>query len=290
MKYLRTICINFLAALIVAAPCLAAVVTAATVPATRATGNTITATIWNSDVLGLYTYLNNNIVPVLNTLTTKGDIYVYTGSAIARQGVGSNGNVLTADSAQTNGIKWAALADTASLTTKGDLLGYSSAPIRIPVGSNGNVLIADSTVSAGIKWGTPTTSIPKGAINAWSPAAAGTNTIPTGWLLCDGTNSTPNLIGRFIIGTRPSGSTATASSGGYGVETVDSNGTGITTHSHTVGQLQATSTPSATTTVQSGTGANVGTDTHYHTITVGGTSTTVSHEPADYALVYIIKQ
>lgn len=41
-------------------------------------------------------------------LTTKGDLYVATASAtIARQGVGSNGQVLTADSAQTNGLKWA---------------------------------------------------------------------------------------------------------------------------------------------------------------------------------------
>lgn len=43
-----------------------------------------------------------------STLTTKGDIYVATASdTVARQGVGTNGHVLTADSAQTNGIKYA---------------------------------------------------------------------------------------------------------------------------------------------------------------------------------------
>lgn len=42
-----------------------------------------------------------------STLTTKGDLYVATASAtVARQGVGSDGDVLTVDSAQTNGIKW----------------------------------------------------------------------------------------------------------------------------------------------------------------------------------------
>lgn len=46
-----------------------------------------------------------------STLTTKGDIYVATASAtVARQAVGSNDQVLTADSTQTNGIKWASVS------------------------------------------------------------------------------------------------------------------------------------------------------------------------------------
>lgn len=40
-------------------------------------------------------------------LTTKGDVYVY-GSADARLPVGTNGQVLTADSTQALGVKWAA--------------------------------------------------------------------------------------------------------------------------------------------------------------------------------------
>lgn len=39
------------------------------------------------------------------------------------------------------------------------------------------------------------TRLPKGLISMWS----GTN-IPEGWALCDGTNDTPNLAGRFIVG------------------------------------------------------------------------------------------
>lgn len=39
--------------------------------------------------------------------------------------------------------------------------------------------------------------LPVGVINMWSGAIAN---IPSGWVLCDGTNGTPNLKGRFIVG------------------------------------------------------------------------------------------
>ena len=39
--------------------------------------------------------------------------------------------------------------------------------------------------------------VPSGFIGMWSGSAS---TIPTGWALCDGTNGTPNLTDRFVLG------------------------------------------------------------------------------------------
>jgi hypothetical protein len=52
--------------------------------------------------------VEGGIQPTL--LTTKGDIIVATGNAtLVRQGVGANGTVLTANSAQADGVEWATL-------------------------------------------------------------------------------------------------------------------------------------------------------------------------------------
>lgn len=42
-----------------------------------------------------------------------------------------------------------------SLTTKGDVQGFSSHPARIPVGTDGDVLTADSGAALGVSWQTP---------------------------------------------------------------------------------------------------------------------------------------
>jgi hypothetical protein len=62
---------------------------------------------YHNMTVGRIPSVEGGIQPTL--LTTKGDIIVATGDAtLVRQGVGTNGQVLTADSAQADGVKWAA--------------------------------------------------------------------------------------------------------------------------------------------------------------------------------------
>lgn len=86
-------------------------------------------------------------------LTTKGDVWGYS-TTDARIPIGADAFVLTADSTQPLGLKWAAQAAglTSPLTTKGDLWGWSTTNARLPVGANNFVLTADSTQTLGVKW------------------------------------------------------------------------------------------------------------------------------------------
>lgn len=102
---------------------------------------------------------------ILATLIdAKGDLIV--GSAndtAARLPVGSNGQMLEADSTQTLGVKWSTVAGggilASILDAKGDLIVATAndTPDRLAVGTNGQVLVADSTVTKGIKWAAPST-------------------------------------------------------------------------------------------------------------------------------------
>ena len=68
--------------------------------------------------------------------------------------------------------------------------------------------------------------VPSGGIIMWSGAI---NAIPSGWALCDGSNGTPNLVDRFVMGA--GGGTAVGATGGANSKTLSADN--IPAHSHT---------------------------------------------------------
>jgi hypothetical protein len=102
-------------------------------------------------------------------VTAKGDLIVATASgSVTNQSVGSNNQVLTADSAQADGVKWAN-GSAATLTTTGDIIYASAAntPARLGIGSTSQVL----TVSGGVPtWATPAGF---GTLTAYTPTWTG---------------------------------------------------------------------------------------------------------------------
>lgn len=144
--------------------------------------------------------------------------------------------------------------------------------------------------------------LPTGSIIMWSGTIA---TIPSGWLLCNGTNSTPDLRNRFIIGAySDDAGIAKTTITGTPTQTGGSKDSILVTHTHT-----ATSTvtdPSHVHTVWGDTGSNAGgfdgtgdrnqtTDAAFTGITVAtsisteGVSGTDANLVPYFALCYIMK-
>jgi len=173
---------------------------------------------------------------------------------------------------------------------KGDLLVASAAQVagRLPVGSNGEVLVADSGEALGVKW--DDRALVAGIIIIWSGAIVD---IPGGWQLCNGTNGTPDLRGRFVVGA---GSTyAVDASGGSAAKdlahshtlTIDSGGSHTHTistnsenaHVHTASDDVGTGEAAGNKLRSSlpGTPSTVGTITHTHAVTANSPGPNAAH-------------
>jgi len=137
------------------------------------------------------------------------------------------------------------------------------------------------------------TTIPTGVITLWYGSIG---SVPTGWYLCDGSNGTPDLRNRFVVGA---GSTYSVAATGGSTDAIVVSHTHTATvtdsgHSHTV--TSATSSSAAT---GGGSGAfasppgTVSTSNQTTGITVAnstvGTSGTNANLPPYYALAYIMK-
>jgi hypothetical protein len=158
-------------------------------------------------------------------------------------------------------------------------------------GTSGQIL-----VSAG-SGNTPTwgNAFVAGMIIIWSGSSA---SIPSGWLLCDGSNSTPDLRNRFVVGATSTYAVG-ATGGSADAIVVSHTHTATSTdsgHTHTItvnnqsnvqdstsGGDTRPATSSTTLTTATGT-ANITT-----TVASSGTSGTNANLPPYYALCYIMK-
>jgi len=136
--------------------------------------------------------------------------------------------------------------------------------------------------------------IPAGIISLWSGSIA---SIPTGWSLCDGSNGTPNLVDRFIVGA---GSTYSVSVTGGSKDAIvvshthtgSTNTTGEHTHSIGAGDyicsVNGGSSPFLYGAYDSSTSSN---GSHSHTLILDstGSSGTDANLPPYFALAYIMK-
>jgi len=127
-----------------------------------------------------------------------------------------------------------------------------------------------------------TDALPNGIIVMWSGRISD---IPSGWVLCDGTNNTPNLKDRFIIG-------ASQDSSGMAQTTISGSSTrtgGATTHTHPAGSLSVPQSTSSHAVVRNDY-ANVAVAVKEHTHSISGKTASGSSLPPYYALAYIMKQ
>lgn len=147
-------------------------------------------------------------------------------------------------------------------------------------------------------------AMPSGGIIAWALAIA---SIPSGWYLCDGSNGTPNLVGKFIQGA--GSGYAVGATGGEASTTLSianmpahnhggATGGQSNTHSHHIDNLgnnallDGDALGSYSGYMQS---QPAGRDTgnasadHTHAITLQGSGTAFENRPPFYTLAFIMK-
>jgi microcystin-dependent protein len=173
-----------------------------------------------------------------------------------------------------------------TLSASGNTTMTNTLTVNASVGTAGQSLLSRG---AGLspQWGA---SFVTGMIMMWSGSIV---SIPTGWLICDGTNSTPDLRNKFIVGA---GSTYAVNATGGSADLV------VPSHTHTAtdsGHIHSVTIPSGRFQPQANGqnqtnpyyDASVNTATGFANITVSttGVSPTNANLPPYLALAYIMK-
>jgi hypothetical protein len=160
-------------------------------------------------------------------------------------------------------------------------------------GASGQVLLSAGGSNTPT-WGS---GFPSGGIIIWSGSSA---SIPSGWLLCDGSSSTPDLRNRFVVGA---GSTYAVNATGGSADAI------VVSHTHTATSSDSGHTHSSARNGTGGSGLNLNgfeansfdgnnngpipTTTGFASISTtvnsAGSSGTNANLPPYYALCYIMK-
>jgi microcystin-dependent protein len=145
-------------------------------------------------------------------------------------------------------------------------------------GGAGNFLTTDGT---NVSWQEVSTGVPSGVITMWSGT---TSDIPSGWTLCDGTDSTPDLTDRFVVGA--GGQYSAGDTGGS--DTVQLSESEMPSHTHIQTAWNGGATGDTFSTNYEYVSANDIQATESSTQSAGGDN---AHEnrPPYYALAYIMK-
>lgn len=227
-----------------------------------------------------------------NTLVARGASGEFSAGVITADGSGltalNASNVSTGTLAVTRGG-----TGTATLTANNVIIGNGTSAVNfVAPGTSGNVLTSNGSAWASTAIPTAFTA---GMIMLWSGTIA---TIPSGWVLCNGANGTPDLRDRFVVGA---GSTYAVTSTGGSADAIVVSHTHTASssvsdpgHNHTYtqttyngaqnsGQTNALGSTTGTTSTST-TGISVST-----TVNSSGSSGTNANLPPYYALAYIMK-
>jgi hypothetical protein len=178
--------------------------------------------------------------------TAKGDLLVATASGvIARQGVGTNGQVLTADSTLTNGLKWSSVSATPRIgqvvtatttnttsTTSAGIVDVSGLSVTItPTSASSKIFITTSFNITGSTASTnyftglwsllrSSTALTNGFVGGYYPSGGGVNTVAydvVGLSYVDSPATTSATTYKMQINNLW-GNTLIANGGGYSVQ------------------------------------------------------------------------
>jgi hypothetical protein len=188
-----------------------------------------------------------------------------------------------------------------TLTANNVILGNGTSPVQfVAPGTSGNLLTSNGTTWTSAA--APTAFL-TGMIILWSGSIA---SIPAGFALCDGTNGTPNLRDRFVVGA---GSTYAVNATGGSADAI------VVSHTHTATSSSSVTDPGHAHLYFAGNGAgppgyptaegdgnniitySINTSTATTGVTVAtsttvnstGSSGTNANLPPYYALAYIMK-